>query len=124
MRHNHLAGIRFQESHDVAERNRLADAAASDDGEGFSAVEEKIDVGQNGLGERLVYVAEFDVVWELVGHVDFSESRVFQSSGEFTLQKAAGDNISMRLIRRPSMAAIILNVPAASAASTAGSARR
>ena len=61
--HDHAAVIGLEEPHDVREGHRLADTAAADDGHGFAGVYLEIGIDQNRAVERLIDMAEFDVVW-------------------------------------------------------------
>jgi hypothetical protein len=60
--HDHAAAIGLQEAHDVGKGDRFADAAAADDGHGLAGVDVEIGIDQNRAVERLIDVAEFDVV--------------------------------------------------------------
>ena len=84
MGHDNLALVRLQESHDVAQRNRFADAAAPDDGDGLAGINVKIHVDQNGPVKRLIHMAELNVVGKRIRH-HAPPAKARQSSGVLTL---------------------------------------
>jgi hypothetical protein len=57
-----LAAIGLDKAHNVAQCDRLADAAAADDGHGFARIYIEIGIDQNRPVERLIHVPELDVV--------------------------------------------------------------
>ena len=70
MGHDDSARIRLEEAHDVGEGYGLAHAAAPDNGDGFARVDAKIRIDQNRSIERLIDVAELDVMRvQVTGHV-------------------------------------------------------
>src|SRR5207245_8714920 len=56
------AAIGLDETHDVAQTDRLADAAAADDGERFAGIHMEIDVDENRPIACLINDAEYEVV--------------------------------------------------------------
>src|SRR5262249_40462157 len=75
MRDDHLAAVRLQKAHDVAERDGLANAAAPDDGYCFSGVHMKIAIDQDRPVERLVDMPELDVVGKFLTHGSIGPTR-------------------------------------------------
>src|SRR5260370_8264140 len=68
MRDDDLAAIRLEESHDVAQRDRLADPAAADDRHRIPGIHVKIGIDQNRPVECFIHMPELDVVGEFLTH--------------------------------------------------------
>src|SRR3954466_15210643 len=76
IRDNDLARIRLHEAHDVAQRNRFADPAPSNDGDRLPCVNVKGDVLKYLAIKSFVDVSELDVMLRIFrAHVRFAMPR-------------------------------------------------
>src|ERR1700722_17125918 len=67
MRNEHTTVVGLKKAHNVAECDRLADAAAADDRERVARIDVKADVDQDRMIEALTDVAELNVTRVFVG---------------------------------------------------------
>ena len=98
MRNDDPAGIGFHETHDVLQTHGLTDAASSDNGYRFSRVNVKIAIGQNRPVERLIHIAELDIVGVFLRHrLIFEKSSPFLGGIHILKVVAAGSGPEQNL---------------------------